>query len=36
VILNAAGMVSLDALRWCSRLGIGVVVLAPDGKAQLA
>ena len=36
VILNAAGMVSLDALRWCHALGIGVLVLGPDGTAQLA
>jgi hypothetical protein len=31
VILNAAGIVSLDALRWCSGLGVGVLVLGPDG-----
>ena len=36
VILNAAGIVSLDALRWCSGLGIGVLVLGPDGTCQLA
>jgi CRISPR-associated endonuclease Cas1 len=36
VILNAAGMVSLDALRWCANLGIGVLVLGPDGTAQFA
>jgi CRISPR-associated endonuclease Cas1 len=36
VILNAAGMVSLDALRWCANLCIGVLVLGPDGTAQLA
>jgi hypothetical protein len=36
VILNAAGMVSLDALRWCHALGVGVLVLASDGTAQLA
>jgi CRISPR-associated endonuclease Cas1 len=36
VILNAAGIVSLDALRWCQALGVGVLVLGPDGTAQLA
>ncbi|MGC9961769.1 MAG: CRISPR-associated endonuclease Cas1 [Acidimicrobiales bacterium] len=36
VILNAAGIVSLDALRWCTSLGVGVVVLGADGSAQLA
>jgi CRISPR-associated endonuclease Cas1 len=36
VILNAAGMFSLDALRWCTNLGVGVLVLGPDGTAQLA
>jgi len=36
VILNAAGMVSLDALRWCGALGIAVLVLGSDGTAQLA
>jgi CRISPR-associated endonuclease Cas1 len=36
VILNAAGLVSLDALRWCQALDIGVLVLGPDGTAQLA
>jgi len=36
VILNAAGVVSLDALRWCANLGVGVLVLGPDGTAQLA
>jgi CRISPR-associated endonuclease Cas1 len=35
VILNAAGMVSLDALRWCASLGVGVLVLGSDGTAQL-
>jgi CRISPR-associated endonuclease Cas1 len=29
-------MVSLDALRWCANLGIGVLVLGADGTAQLA
>ena len=36
VILNAAGTVSLDALRWCQALGVGVLVLGPDGTPQLA
>lgn len=36
VILNAAGMVSLDAIRWCHALGVGVLVLGPDGTVQLA
>jgi CRISPR-associated endonuclease Cas1 len=36
VILNAAGTVSLDALRWCANLGVGVLVLGPDGTAQFA
>ena len=36
VILNAAGIVSLYALRWCANLGIGVLVLGPDGTCQLA
>ncbi|MHB8246885.1 MAG: CRISPR-associated endonuclease Cas1 [Acidimicrobiales bacterium] len=36
VITNAAGTVSLDALRWCGSLGVGVLILGGDGKAQLA
>ncbi|MHB1986733.1 MAG: CRISPR-associated endonuclease Cas1 [Acidimicrobiales bacterium] len=36
VIANAAGTVSLDALRWCNSLGVGVLVLGGDGTAQLA
>ena len=36
VLLASTGMVTLDALHWCSRLGVGVVVLAPDGTARLA
>jgi CRISPR-associated endonuclease Cas1 len=36
VVLNAAGVVSLDALRWCHAVGVGVLVLGPDGTAQLA
>ena len=36
VILGSTGTVTLDALHWCSGLGIGVVVLGPDGAARLA
>jgi CRISPR-associated endonuclease Cas1 len=36
VIVNAAGIISLDALRWCSALGVGVLVLGSDGTVQLA
>jgi len=36
VVLNAAGTVSLDALKWCHALGVGVLVLGADGTAQLA
>jgi CRISPR/Cas system-associated endonuclease Cas1 len=36
VIMGTTGTVSIDALHWCSRLGIGVIVLAHDGTAQLA
>jgi hypothetical protein len=36
VLLNAAVRVILDALRWCQRLGVGVLVLGSDGTAQLA
>ncbi|MGA3354878.1 MAG: CRISPR-associated endonuclease Cas1 [Acidimicrobiales bacterium] len=36
VILNAAGVVSLDVFRWCHALGIGVLVLGSDGTPQLA
>ncbi len=35
VILNAAGILSLDALRWCANLGVGVVVFGRDGSADL-
>ena len=35
VILNASGVVSLDALRWCANLGVGVVVFGRDGSAEL-
>ena len=31
VVLSSAGMVSLEALRWCAGVGIGVVVLDPFG-----
>jgi CRISPR-associated endonuclease Cas1 len=36
VIMGVTGTVSIDALHWCSRLGIGVVMLALDGTVQLA
>jgi CRISPR-associated endonuclease Cas1 len=36
VLLASTGLVTIDALHWCSRLGIGIVVLAPDGTARLA
>jgi CRISPR-associated endonuclease Cas1 len=36
VILGSTGNVSIDALTWCRRLGIGVVVIGPDGAALLA
>jgi len=36
VILNAAGMISLEALRWCQALGIGVLMLGADGTVQLS
>lgn len=37
VVLNAyGGSVSWDALRWCKALGVGVVVLGPDGAPNLA
>ena len=36
VMLATTGSVSIEALRWCSRLGIGILMLAPDGTAQLA
>ena len=36
VLLASTGTVSIDAMHWCGRLGIGVVVLAPDGTPRLA
>jgi CRISPR-associated endonuclease Cas1 len=36
VVANAAGTVSLDALRWCDSLGVGVLVLDGAGTALLA
>jgi hypothetical protein len=36
VVLNAEGYVSLEALRWCQALAIGVVLLGPDGTPILA
>jgi len=35
VILNASGLISLDAFRWCTSLGIGVVIVGADGSAQV-
>ena len=36
VVIGSTGHVTLDALTWCHRLGIGVVVLGPDGVASMA
>ena len=36
LLLATTGSVSLDALSWCRRLGVGVVMLAPDGSPVLA
>jgi len=36
VVLGSTGCVTLDALTWCRRLGVGIVVLAPDGTPTLA
>jgi CRISPR-associated endonuclease Cas1 len=36
VVMGTTGTFSIDALHWCSRLGIGVIVVAHDGTAQLA
>lgn len=36
VVLGTTGSVSLDALNWCRRLGVGVVMLAPDGSPVLS
>ncbi len=36
VVLGTSGSVSLDALAWCRRLGIGVLVLDADGTPVLA
>jgi CRISPR-associated endonuclease Cas1 len=36
VVLGTTGNVSLDALTWCRKLGVGVVFLAPDGTPVLA
>ena len=35
VIIGAAGMVSLEALRWCAGAGVGVVVLDPADASVL-
>jgi len=36
VVMGTTGTFSIDALHWCSRLGIGVIVPAHDGTVQLA
>jgi len=36
VLLASTGSVTIDAMAWCARLGVGLVVLAPDGSARLA
>jgi CRISPR-associated endonuclease Cas1 len=36
VVLGGSGSISIEALHWCRRLGIAVLVLAPDGTASLA
>jgi len=36
VVLGSTGTWSLDAMHWCRRLGVGILVLAPDGTAALA
>src|SRR5262249_11304444 len=35
VVTAATGTWTIDALHWCRRLGIGVLVLAPDGTPVL-
>jgi CRISPR-associated endonuclease Cas1 len=35
VVMGTTGTLSIDTLHWCSRLGIGVVVLSHDGTVQL-
>ena len=36
VVIGSTGLITLDALNWCRRLGIGILVLAPDGTASLS
>jgi CRISPR-associated endonuclease Cas1 len=36
VVIGTTGCLTLDALTWCRRLGVGIVVLAPDGIPTLA
>jgi CRISPR-associated endonuclease Cas1 len=36
VVLATSGCMTLDSLHWCRKLGVGVVVLAPDGSPTLA
>ncbi|MGH9291607.1 MAG: CRISPR-associated endonuclease Cas1 [Acidimicrobiales bacterium] len=35
LVLNSSGSVSLDSLRWCRSLGIGVLILGSDGGVDL-
>jgi CRISPR-associated endonuclease Cas1 len=35
VVMGSTGFWTLDALHWCRRLGVGVLLLAPDGTAAL-
>lgn len=36
VVIGSSGYWTLDAMHWCRRLGVGVLVLAPDGTAAMA
>lgn len=36
LVIGSTGFVTLDALHWLRRLGIGALVLAPDGTVALA
>ena len=36
VILGSSGSLSIEALSWCRKLGIAVVVLSPDGNVSLS
>ncbi|MGH9294570.1 MAG: hypothetical protein ACRD0B_04495, partial [Acidimicrobiales bacterium] len=35
VVLNAAGTLSIDSLRWCQGAGVAVVVIDPHGELLL-